>query len=1131
MLIDTGANKNIIHPGILDKITKIESFPVKNISGTFSVTQKGKLDLFNNLFEPFVFYELKFHNFFNCILGSETMAKLDTKIDYETETITLKGNTFKISKFYPTRKQFHHTVTIDTCNDGDWLVPTFQKLCKGIFIQPGLYRSEKRKSTIRILSTKRNIEALPKVSLSVNNFETLTPVPISNKRTISKEEIQKIIRTEHLSPLETSELLKVVYENQSTLLKEGEKLSATTATKHKIITSDDSPIYTKSYRYPHHFKKDVHEQIQEMLDNGIIQPSVSPYSAPIWVVPKKQDASGKKKVRVVIDYRKLNEKTIDDRFPMPQIEEILDNLGKSVYFTTLDLKSGFHQIPMDPAHKEKTAFSTDKGHFEFNRMPFGLKNAPATFQRAMNNILGEYIGTICYVYLDDIVIVGYNLQNHLENLECVLKRLAQFNLKIQLDKCEFLKRETEFLGHIISSTGVKANPEKIEKIISWPLPKTQKEIKQFLGLAGYYRRFIKDFSKITRPMTKYLKKDEAINLQDQTYIEAFATLKQIISTDQVLTYPQFDKPFILTTDASDYAIGAVLSQIQDKIEKPIAFASRTLNDAETRYATIEKEALAIVWAINKFKPYLYGAKFTLLTDHKPLTFLKNSSKNDKILRWALDLKNYSFDVLYKEGKTNVVADALSRRPNEINVNESNNNEDSSLSDAADDVEAISQMNNPPSSENQDSDADTIHSADDSSDFYIHHVDRPINYYHNQIIFRIARISTIISETIFPHFQRTIIVQPEFQKPEITEFLKTYHNGKQTAILAPENIIQIIQESFKENFGTKNHFVLTSKIVEDVTNEDRQNLMISTEHDRAHRGTNEVEAQIRRSYFFPNMAKLIKIYSDACPHCNKHKYERNPYNIKITPRPITDKPFERVHMDIFIIAKHSFLSLIDSFSKHLQMNYIKTKNLAHVQKALSKYFSSFGVPKKIITDHETTFRSIQLRNFLSQLGCCLEYAASSESNGQIERTHSTIIEIYNSNKYKFQNLGTKSIVKLSVALYNETVHSCTKLKPNEIMFNMNNVNNPEEIIGNAQRIFSEAKTNILKSHDRQTKRNASKEDPPVVQEGEDVFVIPNIRTKTEPRAVQTTARNIKDKTFINSNNVKRHKKKIKRLKKR
>lgn len=965
---------------------------------------------------------------------------------------------------------------------------------------------------------------LPKLKLKINNFETISPTNINNPQHTSGINIENLIRTEHLSKLEKIELNRVLYKHQNVIQNKKEKLSCTSATKHKILTSNDTPIYTKNYRYPHHVKKDIQEQIQEMLDNGIIRPSKSPYSSPIWVVPKKMDASGKRKVRVVIDYRKLNELTIDDRYPMPQIEEILDSLGKSEYFSTIDLKSGFHQIPMDPAHIEKTAFSTDKGHFEFTRMPFGLKNAPATFQRAMNNILDEFIGTKCYVYLDDIIVVGYNLKNHLENLNCILKRLSEFNLKIQLDKCEFLKRETEFLGHIISSEGVKPNPEKIEKIIQWPIPKNQKEIKQFLGLVGYYRRFIKDFSRITRPMTKYLKKDSVMDIKDPSYVAAFENLKQILATDQVLAYPQFDKPFILTTDASGYALGAVLSQLQENIERPIAFASRTLNDAETRYATNEKEALAIIWAVNKFKPYLYGAKFTLVTDHKPLTFIKSSDKNSKILRWRLDLESFDYEVKYKEGKSNVVADALSRIPIETNINETINNASSPILDQEDDDNQME--NNSPDS----LDSQTVHSAEESADYYIHFTERPINYYRNQLILKFFHSSEIINETLFGKFKRTIVCEPNFTDDKITEIIKTFHNGKQTAIMAPESLYKSLQDVYKKHFDQKGHFVITQNIVEDVHLEDRQNEIIVKEHLRAHRGVTEVEAQLKRTYFFPRMQAKIKSYINTCNICNKHKYERKPYNIKISPRAVTEKPLERVHMDIFIIDKCNFLSLIDSFTKHLQMISIKTKNLIHVQKALGKYISTFGVPKTIITDHETTFLSIQLRSFLDKLGTQLMYAASSESNGQIERTHSTIIEIFNTNKHKFKGMGTKSKIKLSVALYNDTVHSATKFTPNEIMFNQNNIANPEEVLKNAQTLFLKTKENILRSQQKLIKDNDNREDPPHLEEGQEVFVIPNIRTKTQPRANNTTVNETHDKTFKNKRNIKRHKNKIKRLKK-
>lgn len=1096
---------------------------VKNINGTNQISRKGKLDIFNGTSKPPMFYELKFHDFFNGILGSETLAKLKAKVDYSNELLQLSNTKIKFLKYYPSKLNSNYqTVTIKTMNDGDWFVPTFQKLNGTNFIQPGLYRSENGKSTIQILSLDGKPQITSEYKLTVNNFETISPIPISIENSLDRDTVENLIRTEHLSKLEKDELIDCILKNQRVLLKNSEKLTTTMAIKHKINTIDNEPVYTKSYRYPHHFKKDVEEQIKEMLENGIICNSTSPYSSPIWVVPKKADASGKRKIRVVIDYRKLNEKTVNDKFPIPQIEEILDSLGKSVYFTTLDLKSGFHQIQMDPKHQQKTAFSTTQGHFEFTRMPFGLKNAPATFQRAMNYILGDYIGHICYVYLDDIIIIGYNLNNHLENIEKVLKRLSDFNLKIQLDKCEFLKKETEFLGHVITSDGIKPDPTKINKILDWKIPISPKEIKQFLGLTGYYRRFIKDYAKLAKPLTKYLKKDTPINPNDEEYKNAFNELKLILTSDQVLAYPDFELPFILTTDASNYALGAVLAQIQNSLEKPIAFASRTLSKTEENYSTTEKEALAIMWAVEKYRPYLFGNKFTLVTDHKPLTFIKSSVKNSKILRWRLELENFDYEVRYKEGKANVVADALSRKNNEINAIETN--EEPFISDNS------SQVNNPPTENDENKDeTSTIHSADDSGDNFIHFSDQPINHFKNQIIFRIATISTVISETLFEKFNRTIIAQPNYEHTDILNYLKTFHNGKQSAILAPEELLQKIQETFKEHFNQKGHFVFTTCMVEDVQNEERQNQLIIKEHDRAHRGISEIEAQLKRAYFFPNMHKFIKNYVNACKICNIHKYERKPYNIKISPRPITEKPLDRVHMDIFIIDHCSFLSLVDSFSKHLQMFHLKSKNLIHIQKTLSKYISIFGVPPTIITDHETTFRSIQIRNFLAQLGSNLEYASCSESNGQVERTHSTIIEIFNTNKHKFRGMHTKSMIKVSVALYNNTIHSATKFTPNEIMFNNNNVRNPDEILGNAQKLFLEAKVNMHKAQHSQCKQNQKKEEAPQLNENQQVFVTPNIRTKTQPRAKETIVHNVTEKTFKNQTDTKRHKRKIKRLK--
>lgn len=358
------------------------------------------------------------------------------------------------------------------------------------------------------------------------------------------------IRTQHLNSEEKNELTKIINKYTGIFYQENSSLSFTSAIKHTIRTTNDIPIYTKSYRYPYIHKNEVETQIQEMLDNKIIRHSSSPYTPPIWIVPKKADASEKVKWRLVIDYRKLNEVTVNDKYPIPNIDEILDKLGRCQYFTTLDLAKGFQQIEIEEADIHKTAFSVEGGHYEFLRMPFGLKTAPATFQRLMNNVLKDYINKICLVYLDDIIIFPTSLQEHIESINLIFCRLKQANLKVQLDKSEFLKKETEFLGHIVTPNGIKPNPKKIECVQKFPIPKTAKQIKQFLGLTGYYRKFIRDYSLIAKPMTIYLKKDAKLNMSDPRYQESFNTLKQLLTHDPILHYPDFTKKFTLTTDAS-----------------------------------------------------------------------------------------------------------------------------------------------------------------------------------------------------------------------------------------------------------------------------------------------------------------------------------------------------------------------------------------------------------------------------------------------------------------------------------------------------------------------------------------------------------------------------------------------------
>jgi len=384
---------------------------------------------------------------------------------------------------------------------------------------------------------------------------------------------------------------------------------------------------------------------------------------------------------MVIDYRILNEKTISDAYPLPNINEILDQLGSAKYFSVFDLAAGFYQIPIEKSNAQKTVFSTPYGHYQFNRMPFGLKNAPATFQRLMDTVLSGLQETKLFVYLDDIVLYASSLREHKIKFDKLAKRLRNANLKLQPDKCEFLRKKVTYLGHIITEDGVKPDPKKIHAVKNFPIPRNAKNIKQFLGLAGCYRRFIADFSKIAKLLTELLKQDAEI-IWKEPQSQAFNQLRETLCTQPILQYPDFTKPFIITTDVSGFAIGGILSQGIIGKDLPISYTSRLLNTAEKNYSTIEKELLAIVYCTNYFRPYIYGRKFSLVTDHKPLTWLHSvKDPTSKLVRWRLKLAEYEYDVTYKAGKTNVNADALSRNPVDINKIFRLNNDDTTDDDS------------------------------------------------------------------------------------------------------------------------------------------------------------------------------------------------------------------------------------------------------------------------------------------------------------------------------------------------------------------------------------------------------------------------------------------------------------------
>ena len=430
------------------------------------------------------------------------------------------------------------------------------------------------------------------------------------------------------------------------------------AVKHRIDTGNARPIKQRMRRTPIGFEKEEEKHLKSMLDSGVIRPSASDWSSPPVLVRKKDGG-----VRWCIDYRALNNVTIKDVFPLPLIEECLDTLSGTKYFSTLDMASGYWQIEIDEPDRHKTAFITKYGLYEHTRMGFGLCNAPATFQRAVQLVLRGLTWKDVLAYLDDIIVLGTDFQHHLENLEKVFKRFRQHNLKLKPRKCVLFQTEVKFLGKIVSKEGVAVNPDNIKAVNTWPTPKSTKDVEKFLGFVNYHRDHIKDYAKISGCLYGLTGKNEFNWKQEHT--DAFRHLQKALTSAPVLAYPTPDDHFILDTDASDHSIGSELIQIQDGVEKVISYGSFILTPEQRKYCTTRKELLAVVKFTRQFRHYLLGRQFTLRTDHNSLTWLTRFKLIEgQLARWLEELSQYNMVIVHRPGKKHTNADGLSRIPDE-----------------------------------------------------------------------------------------------------------------------------------------------------------------------------------------------------------------------------------------------------------------------------------------------------------------------------------------------------------------------------------------------------------------------------------------------------------------------------------
>ena len=418
------------------------------------------------------------------------------------------------------------------------------------------------------------------------------------------------------------------------------------------VVQGTNPISRTPYRMAPTELKELKTQLQELLDKGFIRPSVSPWGAPVLFVKKKDDT-----LRMCIDYRQINRVTVKNKYPLPRIEDLFDQLRGASVFSKIDLRSGYYQLRVKEVDVPKTAFRTRYGHYEFLVMPVGLTNAPAAFMDLMNRVFRPYLDQFGVVFIDDILVYSKDAQEHEHHLRIVLQTLRENQLFAKLSKCEFWLKEVSFLGHIVSAEGIRVDPVKIEAVVNWKPPRNVTEVRSFLGLAGYYRRFVQGFLVIASSLTRLLRKGVKFEWDDKCQ-SSFQRLKEILVEAPVLIQPTSGREYTVYSDASRIGLGCVL--MQDG--KVVAYASRQLKPHEQNYPTHDLELAAVVFALKIWRHYLYGEKCRIFTDHKSMKYLLTQKDlNLRQRRWLELLKDYDCIIDYHPGKANVVADALSRK--------------------------------------------------------------------------------------------------------------------------------------------------------------------------------------------------------------------------------------------------------------------------------------------------------------------------------------------------------------------------------------------------------------------------------------------------------------------------------------
>ena len=770
---------------------------------------------------------------------------------------------------------------------------------------------------------------------------------------------------------------------------------------------------------------EVKAHIQEMLDLGAIRPSNSPWASAIVLVRKKDG-----RLRFCIDLRRLNNRTVKDAYSLPRIESILDSLGGAQIFTTLDLKAGYWQVEMAEECKAYTAITCGPlGFYECDTMPFGATNAPATFQRLMHDCLGDLNMNWCIVYLDDIIVFSDTKEEHLKRLEAVFQKLMAAGLKLKPTKCFFFRDEIEYLGHVVSGKGISTNPKKIEAVTKWPTPKTVYDVRSFLGFVGYYRRFIKNFSKITKPIREVITglENQSKRAAKKTHIEwtdiadsAFETLKAMCGNTPILAYPDYQLPFTLHTDSSTDGLGAVLYQKQNGKQRVIAYASRSVSKAESNYPAHKLEFLALKWAVcEKFHEYLYGTKpFEVFTDNNPLTYVLTSAKLDACgQRWAAKLANYNFSIKYRCGVSNTEADALSRIkwPEAIS-------EKLDLDNRCMDTHIINAILTGAVSKSS-----LIESVSCNTDVIPTELDKTTSKLSNINWMKEQRLDPNLG-VIIRLIESGQLFKRKLQGKDSTE-LKSFLRNKRCLKLYKD---VLYRKSYSDNSTTKK--TMWQLVVPKLF---RERALSGCHDDVGHQGILRTLSLLRERFYWPGMQEEVTQYVMRCSRCLRRKTP--PQVAPLQPILVT-QPLELVHMDYLSLEPskgniENVLVITDHFTRYALAYPSKTQTAHATARILwDNFICHYGFPEKFISDQGRNFESDLIKELCKIAGVKKVHTTPyhPQGNGQCERFNSTLCNMLGTLSDE-EKSDWKSHLGCMTHAYNCTKHASTTYSPYYLMF--------------------------------------------------------------------------------------------------